>query len=186
MRRSRTATAQRCSGATTREGSCPPGTLLARQLAREREAQDARARADAARHRKNIEALYLRQDRVLPGAAANAADALASGEYVWAGVPAMPVCAHVAVDHVTAAGNERTARAATIWIGRDRQALRLFAVCSPVASLITPGLAVSWRRRRVRVYVAELAEAERVARALGWPTSSLYAADRIDEPDPSG
>jgi len=95
----------------------------ARQLAREREAKDARARADAVRHRKNIEALYLRQDRVLPVAAADAADALASGEYVWAGVPAMATRANVAVDHVTAAGNEKTARAATIWIGRDRQAL---------------------------------------------------------------
>lgn len=149
----------------------------ARRLANERAADAARANADAERHRSNREALYVRQDRVLPVAAADAAAALHVGECVWAGVPATRVLADVAVDRLSAAGNERTARAATIWIGRDRQALRLFAVCSPVASLITPGLAASWTRRRVRVYVAERAEAVRVARAIGCPPETLHLVD---------
>lgn len=149
----------------------------ARRLANEQAANAARANADAERHRSNREALYVRQDRVLPVAAADAAAALHDGECVWAGIPATRVLADVAVDRLSAAGNERTARAATIWIGRNHQALRLFAVCSPVASLITPGLAASWRRRRVRVYIAEPGEAARVARAIGCPPETLHLVD---------
>jgi hypothetical protein len=149
----------------------------ARRLAAEKARAQARVSADIERHRSNIQALYARQQRVLPIAAAHAAEALAGGEYVWAGVPATRLRADDAVDFRNAAGNDTTARAAAIWVGRDRDALRLFAVCSPVASLITPGLAASWRRRRVRVYVAEQGEAKRVAAALRCGMADLHLVD---------
>ena len=60
-----------------------------------------------------------------------------------------------------------------VWLGPARDNLRLFAVVCPVASRITPGLAASWRRRGVQVYVAEPRERQRVAGALGWAPQRL-------------
>ena len=164
------------------------GLVPARQLERGRELDAQRAReearadaeaerrsADALRRHAYIEALYERQEHLAPVAAADAAGA---GNVVWAGVPATLAPPGSALGRVTAAGNEATARAAVIWVGPEWQSLRLFAVCSPVASLITPRLAASWRRRGVRVYVADPTEAARVARALNWPASDLHLVER--------
>ncbi len=86
------------------------------------------------------------------------------------------------VDLLDSLGNETTAFGSVVWLGgRHREGLSLFAVLSPVASRIAPGLADSWRQRGVRVFVAEDRKAERVARALGrWPTTQLrlHRSDR--------
>jgi hypothetical protein len=156
-----------------------------RELARERERAEARAwaeaeriRADRATHRRNLDALYERQEHLAPIAVAHATDALGPGEHVWIGVPPTRVLPGMACGRVSAAGNDKTAQAATVWIGHDRDTLRLFAVCSPVAGLVTAGLAASWRSRRVRVYVAEENEARRVAAALRCSASTLRLSKR--------
>ena len=102
-------------------------------------------------------------------------DALATGEYVWIGIPAIRLLLGTVVGRFNAPDNEKTAQGATVWIGRNRDALRLFAVCSPVASLASAGLGASWRRRHVRVYVADANDAKRVAAALGCSASSLIS-----------
>lgn len=157
------------------------GRRLARDRARAEASAHAeyeRIRTDIARHRSNLDALYDRQEHLVPIAVAHATHALGVGDYVWVGVPATRLLPGMAVARLGAAGNEKTAQAATVWIGPNRDALRLFAVCSPVASLASTGLGASWRRRRVRVYVAEANEARRVAAALGCSASSLHLVDR--------
>ena len=156
-----------------------------RTLARDRECAEARARAEAERirvdiasHRRNREALYERQEHLVPIAVAHATVALGTGEHVWIGVPPTRLLPGTALGRLDAAGNEKSAQAATVWIGRKRDTLRLFAACAPVAGLVTEGLAASWRRRRVRVYVAEENEAKRVAAALRCSASSLHLSKR--------
>ena len=159
----------------------PRGRKLARDQARAEARANAeyeRDRADRARHRSNLDALYDRQEHLVPIAVAHATDALATGEYVWIGIPATRLLPGTVVGRFSAAGNEKTAQGATVWIGRNRDALRLFAVCSPVASLASAGLGASWRRRHVRVYVAQANEAKRVAAALGCSASSLHLVER--------
>lgn len=152
------------------------------QRRRQLRVEAARYEADQQRREKNIEALYRRQEALLPLAIEDARD---TGKPVWVGVPpdSAPTPDEVTLDN--AAGNEKTAMGAVVWVGETRDALRLFAVLSPVASHISPGLAASWRQRGVRVYVAEDREAARVAGALGWPTSRLRlmaASPSADEP----
>jgi hypothetical protein len=156
-----------------------------RKLAHKRERAEARTRAEAERihadrasHRRNLDALYERQEHLVPIAVAHATDELSHGEHVWIGVPPTRLLPGTACGRVSAAGNEKTAQAATVWIGRARDGLRLFAVCAPVAGLVTTRLAASWQRRRVRVYVAEENEAKRVAAALRCSTSSLHLSKR--------
>lgn len=159
----------------------PRGLKLARDQARAEARANAeyeRDRADRARHRSYLDALYDRQEHLVPIAVAHATDALATGEYVWIGIPPTRLLPGTVLGRGNAVGNEKTAQAATVWIGRSRDALRLFAVCSPVASRASAGLGASWRHRSVRVYVAEAREATRVAAALGCSASSLHLVER--------
>lgn len=52
-------------------------------------------------------------------------DALATGEYVWIGIPAIRLLPGTVVGRFNAPDNEKTAQGATVWIGRNRDALRL-------------------------------------------------------------
>lgn len=84
--------------------------------------------ADAERRRASREALYVRQDRVLPVAAADAAAPLHDGDRVWSGVHTRRVLAEVAVDRFTAAGNNGPP--ASQRSGRPRPpGATVFAVC---------------------------------------------------------
>jgi hypothetical protein len=141
---------------------------LVEERAREREKQ----LRDAEDHRRNMDALYARQEfllRVVLGEFNNL-------ESVWLGVP--PTHALATSDLLDACGNEKTAHGAVVWTGADRESLDLAAVLSPVASRITPGLAASWRRRGVRIYAVELEEASRLARAVGKDLVTLVRPDR--------
>lgn len=143
-------------------------------LLKREEERAAQAARDEARRSANLEALYARQEYLLP----YVVDAAASlGQPIWAGVPAEHVMNPTLAD---ALGNETTANGAVIWTGSERNNLRLFAVISPVASRIEPGLVSSWHRRRVRVYAAEEREAERLAQALG--SRDLIYLIRADRP----
>jgi hypothetical protein len=141
--------------------------------------EQARQEAETRNRQRNIDALHARQEHLLPIAATAAAAIANTNESVWVGVPATGIDltkAPARLDLVDALGNEKTARGAAIWIGPDSNNLRLFAVLSPIASQITPGLAASCRRRTVRVYVADERQAVRVARALGWRQDQLQIA----------
>src|SRR5664280_169582 len=135
---------------------------------------DARQAADDQRHRQAIKDLYERQGRVLFEAHNDAVGVIGFKEKVWIGVPSEPLMHSADLASTKAAGNEKTAQGAVLWLGLDRSNLRLFAVACPVASRITPGLAENWRQRNVRVYVADQREAVRIASALAWPVESLW------------
>lgn len=141
---------------------------------RRRIEDDARQAADDQRHRQAINDLYERQGRVLSEAHKDAVDIIGFNEKVWIGVPPKPLMHSADLASTKAAGNEKTAQGTVLWLGLDRNNLRLFAVACPVASRITPGLAANWRQRNVRVYVANSREAVRIASALGWPVESLW------------
>jgi competence protein CoiA len=132
-----------------------------------------RLEAEAAKREKNTEALYARQRAVIPGAAEDAAAAAGPNEAVWLGIPPSVARSRADATLENAVGNEKSAMGSVVWLGPARDNLRLFAVVCPVASRITPGLAASWRRRGVQVYVAEPLEQQRVAEALGWPPQRL-------------
>lgn len=155
-----------------------PATHAAAHARRERQRTTERVRehAEQAARARNVAALYARQEHLVLPALAAAAEI----GRPWIGVPPTLVTEGRVADFVDALGNEKTANGAVIWTGEDRRDLRLFAVLSPVAGRITPGLAASWNRRNVRVYVAEQTERERVARALGRPPEALHLmpADR--------
>jgi hypothetical protein len=149
-------------------------------------AEAERIRVDRANHRRNLDALYGRQEHLVPIAVAHATDALGTGEHVWIGVPPTRLLPRAPLARVNAAGNDKTAQAATVWIGRDRDALRLFAVCAPVAGLVT----AAWRRaggigecactwlKRTRPSVSRLrsAAARRVFTSLQTPWSPAAVA----------
>jgi len=141
---------------------------------RRRIEDDARRAADDRRHRQAIKDLYERQGRVLSAAHTDAVGVIGFNENIWIGVPPKPLMHSADLMSTKAAGNEKTAQGAVLWLGLDRSNLRLFAVACPVASRITPGLAANWRQRNVRVYVADPREALRIASALGWPVGSLW------------
>jgi hypothetical protein len=149
----------------------------ARRGARE-EAEAARRRREEEQHRRNIERMYARQQHLLPIAVAAAARiALKTNESVRLGVPATLHRHDVgpAINFVSAIGNERTAYGAAVWLGVHRDHLRLFAVLAPAANQIEPDLAASWKRRGIRVYVADDREAARLLQALGnWPPTRLH------------
>ena len=178
--------------------------LAEAEAQRAREAQARQAREEAARVKagkdrarwaeeeakraKHIEALYARQRDVLPVAARHAADAATAGQALWLGVPPTVVKAGRGVSLEEALGNEKTAHGAVVWLGANKASLRLFAVVCPVASRIEgSGLARSWRQRGTRVYVADLNEAGRVARSLGWTVAELHLVQAADaDPRPEG
>jgi hypothetical protein len=120
-----------------------------------------------------MDRLYARQAHLLPIAIAAAEHLAREGEHIWVGIP--PTRYGPPPDLLEAVGNEKTAQGAAVWIGgASRQGLRLFAVLSPVAGRIDSGLADSWRRRGVNIYIAEEREADRVKQALGsWPATQL-------------
>lgn len=160
---------------------------LARERARlEAEREEERRR----RHEANIAALERRRAIALPVALSDAIRAAVSaGTRVWLGVPACEAPTDRAISEAQltrlARGNERTAAAAVIWLGADRQQLSMFAVVCPVASRVTPGLAATWRRRGTRVYVADAIEATRLAQVLAWPMQQVRVASSGRESRPS-
>lgn len=140
---------------------------------RARAIQEERERAERARRARSLAALYARQEHLLIPTLTDAATSIGEEEWVWTGVPPSLVRDGEPVELADALGNEKTAYGAVIWTGPHRHDLRLFAALSPAASRISPSLAASWNRRGVRVYVAEPAERDRVARALGRPPDAL-------------
>lgn len=161
------------------------------ELARERARREAeREEERRRRHEANIAALERRRAVALPVALSDGLRAAVStGTRVWLGVPAVevPTDSAISADELTrlARGNEKTAAAAVVWLGADRQQLRMFAVVCPVASRVTPGLAATWRRRGTRVYVADATEAARLAHVLSWPVQQLRVASSGRESGPS-
>lgn len=139
---------------------------------RRRRAEQERWEAEQAAHAANIRALIDRQERLLPIAIAEIARRK-PGARLWLGVPPTEMAGTGEVSINVAAGNERTGQGAVVWTGPDRDNLRLAAVVCPVANLVSEELGLSWRRRRVAVYVADQREGRRVGNALGWSLDSF-------------
>lgn len=138
---------------------------------RQREIEAARARE----HEERLEALFARQEAVLPIAICDARDSIGASWSVFVGVP--PTWFQGELSRVDAAGNESTAHGLVIWTGFNRSKIDLFAVVCPVAARISPRLARSWAKRGVRVYAADSTEATRLAHALGCSTRDIVIAD---------
>lgn len=134
---------------------------------RRRQAEQERWAAQQEAHAANIRALIDRQQRLLPTAIADVANRR-PGARLWLGVPPTELAKTGEISINVAAGNEKTGQGAVVWIGPDRQNLRLAAVVCPVANQVSGELGQSWKRRRVAVYVADRREGGRVGAALGW------------------
>lgn len=144
------------------------------RLRKRAEQQEARERQDREAHLANLRALAERQTTVLHSELERLArQAPDRCSRVWLGVPPTRWSGDAACDPREAGGNESTAMGLVIWDGDSKDALRLTTVVCPVASRITPSLAESWARRRVRILAASASEANRLALALGWPVQSV-------------
>jgi len=133
--------------------------------------------AERERHRLNIDALTQRQQRTLQLVTPRVA-LQNPGSRVWLGVPPTPWDGRLPVSPLDATGNEKTGFGCVIWVGAERQALRLHTVVSPVASRLSPGLGASWRKRGVTVIAETEQEAENLAANLGWAANNIEIAAR--------
>lgn len=136
------------------------------------------------RWQAHVDALVERRRATMPIAVGNAAAEAKAGESVWVGVPPTDTGRTGELPDERNLGNEKTAFGAAIWLGEHRDALRLYAIVCPVAGRINNGLAASWRRRGVRVYVTDRTEGRRVTDALRWPLSALTIVETSPRPAP--
>lgn len=139
----------------------------------------ARSIADNERRIQNTRALEKRQDRVIMFVHRDVLHEMNFGDDILVGVPSRPLTRDLDLSARGAKGSEATAFGSAVWIKSKTDGVSLFGIVCPVASRITPGLASSWRKRGVRIYVGDLHEAARIANVLRWPLETL----RICEPD---
>ena len=130
-----------------------------------------RAEADERNHRTQLNALYGRQQYLIPTAYRDAECTI--GEVTWIGVPAVRPAHPHEPTLKELSGNDKTAQGAPVWVGSHARNLRLVSIVAPVASRIEASLAASWHRRGVGVYAADAHEAARLARALSWRVSDI-------------
>ena len=134
---------------------------------------DARERAIAEeqerqqRHLNNIRELARRQSALLPRVAEEALRHADSGDVLSVGIQTAWTRPQSWMPGHPAEGNDKTAFGIPVRFNRENGPSRLFAVVCPVASRISSGLAWSWIKRGVRIYVESEAEATRVANAIG-------------------
>jgi hypothetical protein len=123
---------------------------------------------------RNLEAQDQRRGMCLPVAVA-AARRAAGGEPIWLGDPRTLLDPEMEPNLKLAAGSEKTAMGAAVWIGHDP---RLFAVLCPTAGRIKYRIAVKWVQEGVQVYVGACSESYRIARALGWDQDEIHLVDK--------
>ena len=119
------------------------------------------------RHWRNIRELARRQAALLPGVVDEAMRHAVTGDLLSVGIQTARTYPRNWMPGHPAEGNEKTAFGIPIRLDRENGPSRLFAVVCPVASRISSGLAWSWIKRGVRVYVESEDEATRVANAIG-------------------
>ena len=150
--------------------------------AQERRIAEAIAREQL--HQHHIRELERRQVALLPYVVDEAVRHAVPGDVLSVGIQTAWTHPRGWAPGQPAQGNEKTAFGIPVRLESADGPSRLFAVVSPVASRVSPGLAWSWIKRGVRVYVESEAEATRVANAMGrsdvvWQISAL-----TDTPSP--
>ena len=148
----------------------------------QRAQHEARLRSEAAEreraaHEANLYALIDRQDRVLQFALRFAMAEGVESSQIRLGVPPKPWDGSFPAPWKDAVGNQKTAQAAVIWVAYPEETTLWAAMC-PVAAQANDRLGLSWRQRRVKVFVETPKEAVRVSRALGWPATTLLVSSR--------
>lgn len=118
-------------------------------------------------HQHNIRELARRQAALLPGVVDEAMRHAVEGDHLSVGIQTARTRPQNWMPGHPAEGNEKTAFGIPVRLDRQDGSSKLFAVVCPVASRISSGLAWSWIKRGVRVYVEGEAEATRVANAVG-------------------
>jgi len=118
-------------------------------------------------HQHRIRELARRQASLLPGVVDEAMRHAVESDYVSVGIQTSWTRPRYWMPGHPAEGNEKTAFGIPVRLDRHDGSSRLFAVVCPVASRISSGLAWSWVKRGVRVYVESEAEATRMAKAVG-------------------
>ena len=133
--------------------------------ARERQVAEATRREQL--HRDRIRELERRQTALLPYVVDEAVRHAVLGEVLSVGIQTAETRPRDWVPGEPAKGSEKTAFGIPVRLERADGLSRLFAVVCPVASRVSPGLAWSWIKRDVRVYVESEPEADRLEDAIG-------------------
>ncbi len=136
------------------------------------------------RHWNNIRELARRQAALLPGVVDEAMRHAATGDVLSVGIQTARTRPQSWMPGHPAEGNDKTAFGIPVRLDRGNGPSRLFAVVCPVASRISSGLAWSWIKRGVRVYVESEAEATRVANAMGRSDVVWLISALTDTPSP--
>lgn len=118
-------------------------------------------------HQHHIRELERRQAALLPYVVDEAVRHAVPGDVLSVGIQTAWTHPRGWAPGQPAQGNEKTAFGIPVRLERADGPSRLFAVVSPVASRVSPGLAWSWIKRGVRIYVESESEATRVANAIG-------------------
>lgn len=118
-------------------------------------------------HQHHIRELARRQAALLPEVVDEAMRHAVEGDQLSVGIQTSWTRPRYWMPGHPAEGNEKTAFGIPVRLDRVDGSSRLFAVVCPVAGRISSGLARSWIKRGVRVYVESEAEATRVANAVG-------------------
>ena len=152
---------------------------------------DARERGVAAElereqiHQHNIRELARRQAALLPVVLDEAMRHAFTGDLLSVGIQtAWTRPRHWLPGH-PAEGNEKTVFGIPVRLESGNAPSRLFAVVCPVASRISSGLAWSWIKRGVRIYVVNEIEATRVAIAMGSRDTIWVGSASTTPPPPS-
>lgn len=118
-------------------------------------------------HQHNIRELARRQAALLPEVVDEAMRHAGAGDLLSVGIQTAWTRPRYWLPGHPAEGNEKTAFGIPVRLESENGPSRLFAVVCPVASRISSGLAWSWIKRGVRIYVENEVEATRVANAMG-------------------
>lgn len=186
----------------------PAHVFMTTEHSAEHDARERRLAEEVQReqvHQHNIRELARRQAALLPGVVDEAMRHAIAGEFLSVGIQTARTYPRHWMPGHPAEGNEKTAFGIPVRLDRESGPSRLFAVVCPVASRISSGLAWSWIKRGVRVYVESEVEATRVANAVGrrdavWMLSpspvapppspgtepTVYPVGRNDEPELRG
>lgn len=148
----------------------PAQVFMTAQHGAEHDARERRLNEEIEReqvHQFHIAELARRQAELLPRVVDEAALHAVAGEFLAVGIQLSWTRPRNWMPGQPAKGNDKTAFGIPVRLEMENGASRLFAVACPVASRISSGLAWSWIKRAVRIYVENDDEASRVAKAMG-------------------